>query len=164
MNHTACISLGANINPDLNLYKARDSLGRVLEILKASSIWESPDYGGPGPNFLNAALLVQTRSTSDDLKWKILRDLESRMGRVRSSDKYAPRTIDLDVMVFDGIVLDVSIWELAFLAVPCAEILPDLINHATNQSLFATAKRLSAQQEISLRFQNFSDLSNFQQK
>jgi 2-amino-4-hydroxy-6-hydroxymethyldihydropteridine diphosphokinase len=159
MNHTACISLGANIDPGLNLKKARLSLGRELKILKESSIWESPAFGGAGPNFLNAALLVQTVHGQDDLKWKILRGLESRMGRVRTEDKYAPRTIDLDVLVYDGVVIDNSLWELAFLAAPCAEILPDLINPATNLSLPETAARLRANQVISLRFHDFSDLA-----
>ncbi len=159
MKHTACLSLGANIDPDKNLYHARVELGRELEIVQASSIWESPAFGSAGPNFLNAALLVRTGFGSDDLKWKVLRNVESRMGRVRTQDKYAPRTIDLDVVVFNGIVLDVSLWELAFLAVPCAEILPDLINPRTNQSLSETAKQLSAKQEISLRFYDFPDLS-----
>ncbi|HBA92820.1 MAG TPA: hypothetical protein DCZ08_14125, partial [Anaerolineaceae bacterium] len=47
-------------------------------------------------------------------------------GRVRTADKNAPRTIDLDIIVYDEQVLDPNLWKRDFLAIPISELRPDL--------------------------------------
>lgn len=69
---------------------------------------------------------IETRLDEPSLKAQVLHPLEAALGRVRGEDKNAPRTIDLDLLVFDGQVLDEHIWDYPHLAVPTAECEPGL--------------------------------------
>jgi 2-amino-4-hydroxy-6-hydroxymethyldihydropteridine diphosphokinase len=128
--HQACLLLGSNIQPEYNLLLAIDELNKHLTIHQISQVWETAPVGSAGPNFLNAAILVRTPLEQNDLKQEILYPLEARLGRVRTADKNAPRPIDVDILLFDGIVLDQSLWHFAFRAVPVAELLPELRSEA----------------------------------
>jgi 7,8-dihydro-6-hydroxymethylpterin-pyrophosphokinase len=75
---------------------------------------------------LNAVVQIETDLTSVSLKYRVLRPLEAQFGRVRTEHKFSPRTIDIDILVFGETVLDEEIWHLPHLAVPLAELLPDL--------------------------------------
>lgn len=164
MIYSACLSLGSNINPELNLFAAWQSLKQRVEIRESSAIWKSPPYGSDGPNFLNAAVLISSEFNLEELKWVFLRSLESHLGRVRTDNKYAPRTIDLDVVIFENEVVDAAIWEQAFLAVPCAQILPEIMNPHTRQTLSQTAEILKRTQEISLFCSSFNKLDNLREE
>jgi 2-amino-4-hydroxy-6-hydroxymethyldihydropteridine diphosphokinase len=124
--HQACLLLGSNIQPEKNLASAVQLLRRKAAILRISSVWETPSVGSTGPDFLNLALLITTPlEQAGDLKKKLLRPLEARLGRVRSADKNAPRPIDIDIILFDGRLLDPNLWRYAHRAVPVVELLPD---------------------------------------
>jgi 2-amino-4-hydroxy-6-hydroxymethyldihydropteridine diphosphokinase len=107
-------------------------------------VWRSPSVGSPGPDFLNAAILVTTNFSQDRLK-DILRHLEDTLGRVRVPDKNAPRTIDIDIVVIDGEIVDPSLWNEAFRLIPLSEILPDLYHPQTGKPI-----RLVAEQYIAI--------------
>ncbi len=64
------------------------------------------------------------------------------MGRVRTADRNAPRTLDIDIILFDGVVLDDALWERSFIAIPLAELLPSLPHPATGETLADLAARL----------------------
>ncbi len=100
-------------------------LRQQLTILRASSVWESPAIGSNAPNVLNAAVLALTTLNAGDLKERLIRPLEAQLGRVRTQDKNAPRTIDIDPILFDQQLLDPNLWRYAHRAVPVAEILPE---------------------------------------
>jgi 2-amino-4-hydroxy-6-hydroxymethyldihydropteridine diphosphokinase len=123
--HQACLLLGSNILPEQNLVRGVDLLRKKVKIVQISSVWETPAVGSPGPDFLNLALLITTTLAADEFKEKVLRPLETQLGRRRSVDKNAPRTIDVDIILFDGQLLDPNLWRYAHRAVPVAEILPD---------------------------------------
>jgi 2-amino-4-hydroxy-6-hydroxymethyldihydropteridine diphosphokinase len=142
--HKVFVLLGSNINPEENLPAAVARLKEVSEVEKVSSIWETEPVGGPGPNFLNMAAWLTTRMDAETFKWQILRVIESKMGRERTEDKNAPRTIDLDVIVYDQQVIDPRLWELAFQAVPLAELYPTLIEPKSGRSLREIARELQA--------------------
>jgi 2-amino-4-hydroxy-6-hydroxymethyldihydropteridine diphosphokinase len=122
--HKVVIGIGSNINPKENLLRAVESLSKLTEILVLSKVYRTQPIGGAGPNFLNAAALVTTKLSMTELKVDVLRQIESKLGRVRSSDPNSPRTIDLDILIFDGIVIDQNIWHIAHLCVPTSELLP----------------------------------------
>lgn len=140
--HRACLLLGSNIQPERNLPLAVELLRGRVEILQTSSVWESRAVGSRGPNFLNAALLCFTRLEASALKWLVLRPLEAQLGRVRNADKNAPRPIDIDVVTLDERVLELSLWQYSFRAVPVAELLPDLLSEA-GQPLHQVAANLA---------------------
>lgn len=142
--HQVCLLLGSNIQPERNLPLAIDQLQNHLTILLISGVWETPPVGSAGPNFLNAALMAQTPLEQNTLKLQILTPLEAKMGRVRSADKNAPRPIDLDIILFDGRLLDPTLWHFAHRAVPVAEIQPDIRSEAGETLKEAAAKFVSA--------------------
>jgi 2-amino-4-hydroxy-6-hydroxymethyldihydropteridine diphosphokinase len=148
--HQACLLLGSNIQPEHNLPLAIDQLQNHLTILRISSVWETSPVGSISPNFLNTALLVQTPVDQNTLKLQILNPMEAEMGRVRSADKNAPRTIDLDIVLFDGLILDPTLWHFAHRAVPVAEIQPDIRSEA-GETLKAAAAKFISEGSIRLR-------------
>jgi 2-amino-4-hydroxy-6-hydroxymethyldihydropteridine diphosphokinase len=113
--------------------------------------WESPAVGSRGPNFLNTAATIRTQLPPELLKSLVLRRIERELGRVRTANKNAPRTIDLDILVYEERVLDPKVWTEAFVAVPLAELLPDLQHPLTGESLVQVATRLAALTPLKLR-------------
>lgn len=140
--HLLCLGLGSNIQPKIYLPSAIRLLCNSVQLIAVSNAWESPSDGSEGPNFLNAALLARTKKLPEELKSQVLRPVEEKLGRVRTADKNAPRTIDLDILVYDKDVLDEMLWERPYLAVPVAELLPDLFNPVTGEFLADAAARL----------------------
>lgn len=136
------ILLGSNIQPAKNLKKALDFLGEHTRIKSCSSVWRTEAVGSDGPNFLNMAVEIETDLGADEIKNQLIKDIETRLGRVRTADKYAPRTIDLDIVLVNDQVLDSDLWHKAFVALPVSEIRPDLMNPYNGSSLVKTAHEL----------------------
>jgi 2-amino-4-hydroxy-6-hydroxymethyldihydropteridine diphosphokinase len=128
--HQACLLLGSNIEPEQNLRIAVGLLQERLPILRSSSVWQSASADCCYPDYLNLAMLVTTSLDAEQLKTQVLRPLEAQMGRVRTEDKNASRTIDFDIIIFDGEILDPSLWQHVHLAKPVSEILPGLRSEA----------------------------------
>jgi len=147
--------LGSNIQPELHLLQAIKRLQQRCRVQKISNVWETPAVGSDGPNFLNAAVLLETNLSPQALKNLVLRPMEAELGRVRQADKNAPRTIDLDVVVWGKHTWDGDIWQYAHAAAPVAELVPHLRNHPFQERLAQVAKKLQNQAQIHLR----SDIS-----
>lgn len=87
------------------------------------------------PEFLNGVSALQTKLAPRALKFDCLRTIEASLGRMRTADKFAARTIDLDIAVYgdvtvretDLIVPDPEIYERPFLAWPLYELAPALV-------------------------------------
>lgn len=141
-SHLAYLSLGSNIEPESHLVRAVERLRVFGTIEKISSVWESKSVGAEGPNYLNACLLLVTQLAQSQLKKNALLPIETSLGRKRSADKFAPRTIDIDIVVFDDTSADRKYWEQAFVVVPLAEIYPDYPNPITREEIIKTAMRL----------------------
>ncbi len=136
------LSLGSNIEPERNLHKALDLLREHGDILKVSNAWESEAVGSDGPNFLNACVLFLMPLSQEELKEKIVHPIESKLRRKRTADKYAPRTIDIDIVIFDNQLVNDKFWKQAFVVLPLAEIYPEYRNPLTQESVTETATRL----------------------
>jgi 2-amino-4-hydroxy-6-hydroxymethyldihydropteridine diphosphokinase len=136
------LNLGSNIQPELNLPKAIGLLHEYGKILRVSSAWESKSVGSAGPNYLNACVLFVTLHLQVELKEQVIRPIEAKLGRKRSEDKYAPRTIDIDIVLFNEIPDNDKFWRFAFVIVPLAEIYPEYQNPMTQESIVETATRL----------------------
>ena len=143
--HQAYLSLGSNIQPERNLARAIELLQVQGEVEKISSAWESESVGAEGPNYLNACVLLVTPLGPLPLKEQVLLPIEAELGRQRTADKFAPRTIDIDVVLFDGTSRDEKYWGQAFVVVPLAEILPEYQNPITRERIIKTATRLRQQ-------------------
>ena len=143
--HHAYLSLGSNIEPENCLPKAIQLLGEYGQVQEISSVWESRAVGSDGPNFLNACVLFLTALGAYDLKERAIRGIEARLGRVRYADENAPRTIDIDIVLFDDIPLNVEYWDYAFVAAPLAELIPEFIHPVRKEKLSRVAEQLKAE-------------------
>lgn len=142
VNH-AGILLGSNIEPEKNLVLALKLLERDLHIKRLSSAWETVSVGFEGPNYLNATVLVETPLEAQALSEVVLRPLEDRLGRRRLQNRFAPRTIDLDIVTWNQATLDEEIWEYAHAAIPTAQVQPDLRLPYGGETLAEIAGRLA---------------------
>ena len=136
--------LGSNIEPEDNIMRALDLLARRVEITGRSRIWETRAVGSSGPNFLNVAVRALTTLSAPELKQDIITPIEKQLKRVRTQDKYAPRTIDIDIILFDGQVSDSDLWKKAFIAIPVSELLPDLVHPTQKTTLSFIAEKLKS--------------------
>jgi 2-amino-4-hydroxy-6-hydroxymethyldihydropteridine diphosphokinase len=131
------IALGSNLgNRAQNLALACEALARnEIEITAASSVYETEPWG-PKPQgpYLNQVIRGTTKLAPKALLARLL-DIERTLGRERDGvERYGPRTIDLDILLFGDEKLaepDLQIphprmMERAFVLVPLAEIAPDL--------------------------------------
>ena len=150
-SHQAYLSLGSNIEPEANLVKAIELLSNHGQIEKLSHAWESESVGAEGPNYLNACLLLVTQLSQTELKEQALLPIETSLGRKRSENRFAPRTMDIDIVVFDGESCEDKYWEQAFVVIPLAEIHPHFQNPVQRESVIKTATRLRQQLWIEAR-------------
>lgn len=144
-SHFAYLNLGSNIQPETNLVRAVELLREYGRVLKVSSAWESRSVGAEGPNYLNACVLFQTAFRQVELKEKVIRPIEAQLGRQRSENKFAPRTIDIDIVLFDDQPYNDKFWRYAFVIVPLAEIYPAYQNPLLRENIVQTATRLRSQ-------------------
>ncbi len=133
MSVRAVVGLGANLGE--RLVALRTAAARVAElgaVLARSRVYETDPVGGPEqPNYFNAALALETALSPEDLMRGLLA-IESSMGRVRA-ERNGPRTIDLDVLWIDGVVLASEsltvphprLVERAFALGPLLDVAPD---------------------------------------
>jgi 2-amino-4-hydroxy-6-hydroxymethyldihydropteridine diphosphokinase len=149
-SHVACVLLGSNIRPEANLPLAARQLRNLVEVMRYSSVWESSAVGSQQANFLNAAVVIRTPLEPTSLKKHLLLPLEARLGRVRSTDKNAARTIDLDLITYDDLILDPSLCQYAYRAVPVSEVLPGYRSE-NGEALKDVAHRLLCRTPLRLR-------------
>jgi 2-amino-4-hydroxy-6-hydroxymethyldihydropteridine diphosphokinase len=142
LDNLVLIGLGSNIDPEKNLISALESLANKTCLADQANIWQTPAYGSDGPDYLNTAALVYTNLTLENFKITILSEIENELGRIRSTDKFSNRTIDLDILVFENQIVDDDLWLQPHITIPAAEILPDLLNPDSGESLAQAANRL----------------------
>jgi 2-amino-4-hydroxy-6-hydroxymethyldihydropteridine diphosphokinase len=149
MLNRAYLSLGSNVEPEFNLVEAARMLAAKTKLVVASSVWETTPLGSTRqPNYLNAAAIVDTELTVVQLKHDLIAEIERGLGRVRQLDKFAPRPIDIDIMLFNRQLFtldkrqipDPEVLERSFVAIPLAEIAPDYIHPETGQTLQQIAR------------------------
>ena len=143
--HVAYLSLGSNIEPEINLLKAIQLLQQHGRVKKTSNAWESKAVGAEGPNYLNACVLFSTHLKQAELKQQILLPIEVQLGRIRTEDRFAPRPMDIDIVLFDDTPYDNRYWEQAFVVIPLAEIYPHFRNPVHNETISETAARLRSE-------------------
>ena len=138
------IALGSNIEPEANLHRAVQLLAARVRLIAVSPVYETRPVGKTDqPDFLNAVALIETEREATVLKREVLQEIEQELGRLRTSDRNAPRTIDLDITVYGERVLelgsrhipDPDLLEHPHVAVPAADVAPTYRHPETGQTL-----------------------------
>jgi 2-amino-4-hydroxy-6-hydroxymethyldihydropteridine diphosphokinase len=134
--NTAYVALGANLgNPRATVLAAFAALANLPEsrVARCSSLYRTAPVGILSqPDFVNAVALLETTLAPETLLDALL-DIEARFGRIRR-ERNGPRTLDLDLLLYDDIELDLPRLTLphprlhlrAFVLLPLAEVAPDL--------------------------------------
>ncbi|MEZ5651794.1 MAG: 2-amino-4-hydroxy-6-hydroxymethyldihydropteridine diphosphokinase [Burkholderiaceae bacterium] len=132
----AFIGMGANLGlPEKALRDALDSLHALpgTRVRAASRWYRSTPVDAPGPDYLNAVAMVETTLGPHALLAR-LQAIEAAAGRERG-ERHAPRTLDLDLLVYDARVIDDAglqvphprLTERAFVLRPLFELAPSLV-------------------------------------
>ena len=155
MNNVYLI-LGSNIEKERNLPTAVALLRDMAKVVAVSTVYESVPVGlKEQPDFWNMAVHLQTALSASQLKTQVLAAIEQSLKRVRLADKNAPRTIDLDIVLFNDEVFDYDggdgrlrhvpdpdLLKFAHVAVPIAELAPKMLHPETAEPLQSIAQRL----------------------
>lgn len=129
----AYLSLGSNLEPERHLRAALDALRARFGAVVVSRAYRTPAVGFEGPDFINAAAIVDSDLEPESLnEW--LHALEAAHGRDRGAPRFSSRTLDIDIVLFDDRVLEgtgnlrIPRPELqhAFVLRPLAEIAPEV--------------------------------------
>lgn len=121
--HECLISLGSNIDPEHYFAQALAILSHECQLLaRSAAIRTTPVGYQQQPDFLNAALLVSTSLEREAFR-AYLKEVEDRLGRVRGAIKSGPRTMDLDMVAWNGVVIDEGYYQYDYVKVPVDEVL-----------------------------------------
>lgn len=144
MSHKAYLLTGGNLGDRVsNLSRARELIGLHAGRVEAvSSLYETAAWGKEDqPPFLNQALVIDTELSPRRLLRRLLK-LEKQMGRIRE-EKYGPRLIDIDILLYDQEVHQYPLLTLPhpalpqrrFALMPLAEIVPGLMHPVLKLSI-----------------------------
>ncbi len=124
--NTVIVGIGSNINAERNVSAAKRMLGEKLNVLRESEFVRTRPIGPrQQQDFLNGSLLVKTRLGRKQLK-TLLKGVEIALGRDAGEDPYGPRKMDLDILVWNGEVVDSDVYEREFLRRSVIELCPEL--------------------------------------
>lgn len=124
MANKGIIGIGSNIEPEANVKKALKEINQVFLLTKKSKfIYTEPLLFLEQAYFLNGAVLIETELKSSEIISE-LKLIEKKLGRIRTENKNSPRTIDLDLIIFNNTILDDDVYERDFLKASIKELMP----------------------------------------
>ena len=153
------LGIGTNLGDrEHNLEVAIEKIGEHIgNILQTSSVYETPPWGLEAENdFLNMVVSVETSHSPVEIIKKIA-VIESSMGRERSQDRYSSRIIDIDILLYDDLVITEKglkiphrlMHERKFVLVPLCELAPDLIHPILKKSMSVLLEKCRDRSKIS---------------
>ena len=137
MRLMAYIGIGSNLaNPVAQVQEAIEELGAIPDsiLIARSSLYSSKPMGAAGqPDYVNAVVAIDTVLSAQALM-QALQNIERRQGRERTGEKWGPRILDLDLLLYGGRVIDTAdltvphpgLHERDFVLVPLEEIAGDI--------------------------------------
>ncbi len=131
------LSLGSNVEPQHNMNQAIELLTERFGSLRQSTVYQNKAVGFEGEDFLNMVVGFSTRANLDEIK-SICTEIEDDCGRERGTKKFAPRSLDIDLLMFGDTVLTKGdtllprpeILKFPFMLRPLAELAGD-VRHPT---------------------------------
>ena len=136
------VAAGSNVEPIANLRRALDALAAHYPGLRASRAWRNRAVGFDGDDFVNLAVGFET---GEDVRAVLgrLHEAEAACGRARNAPKWAPRSMDLDILLYGDLVCDApglvlprpDLLRRAYMLGPMAELAPDLVHPVEQKSM-----------------------------
>jgi len=101
------LSLGSNLDqPEVQLAQAVERLADIFSDIQTSVFYQTEPVGGPAqPDYINAAVIGETDQSPQDFI-QSLQKIEETFGRKRNGDRNQPRTLDIDLIFYDDLILD----------------------------------------------------------
>ena len=138
------VAAGSNVDPIAHLRQALDELAKIYPSLEISPAYRNKAVGFEGEDFINLVV----RFTAEDSIHQVRRNLqevEKRCGRPADSPKWAPRTIDLDILLYDQLISDEpglilprpDLIRRAYMLKPMVDIAPEVMHPTLHKSMRA---------------------------
>ena len=139
---TAWLGLGSNVNAEAHIRAGIRELTEKFDNIALSPAYASTAVGFEGDDFINLVARVETDLHPMELR-RFLRDLEDRYGRKRNVPKFSDRSLDVDVLIYDDLVVfsplleipRAEIMKFAHVLKPLAELDPDLVHPIEHRSM-----------------------------
>ncbi|MEL4898401.1 2-amino-4-hydroxy-6-hydroxymethyldihydropteridine diphosphokinase [Crocosphaera sp. Alani8] len=148
------IALGSNLGDSLNILETTITLlsqHPSIELISHSSCYQTTPIGPPQPDYLNSCATLKTSLTPENLLQTLLA-IEQKFGRVRR-EKWGPRTLDLDLLLYDDLVLNTPSLEIphprmlerAFVLFPLNEIATGWVHPVSKKTIQEHRNRLNCE-------------------
>ena len=143
---TIYISLGSNVEREYHVQQGLNALAIAFNLpfeeLQLSSLFESEAVGFSGSAFFNMVIGIKTSQSVEQVAVK-LRDIEFSYGRTADAKKFSPRTLDLDLLLYDDLIIDSpaqlprhEIDKNAFVLWPLSEVAPRVVHPIIKQNYY----------------------------
>ncbi len=151
MSVTVYVGIGSNQDRDARLRAAIAALREAFGELELSPVYNSAAVGFDGSDFLNLVAAFQTELGAQAVV-DVFHRIEDELGRDRSLPKFASRPIDLDILLYDGLIMNLpgiripreEILEQAFVLKPLQDIAPDRLHPETGDTFAALWQQMAA--------------------
>lgn len=138
----AWLGLGSNLFAEAHIRAGIGELERDFDNVRLSPVYASTAVGFDGADFINLVARVETEMHPLQLR-QYLRDLEDRFGRKRDVAKFSDRSLDIDILLYDNLVLLSPVLEIpraeilkfSHVLKPLADLEPDLIHPTELRSM-----------------------------
>ena len=136
------VSVGSNVEPEKHVRFAVGALQQRFGELRVSTVYRTAAVGFDGDDFLNFVVAFETDEPVEDVD-RALDAIEREGGRDQGLPKFSPRTLDLDLLLYDDMVLDTEglqlprreILKYAFVLAPLVELAPQRLHPETGRPL-----------------------------
>jgi 2-amino-4-hydroxy-6-hydroxymethyldihydropteridine diphosphokinase len=136
------VAVGSNVEPERNLAKAAGELAREFPAIEFSPWYRNKAVGFEGDDFINFVVAFETDLPVHDVVTK-LRAIEALCGRPPGAPKYAPRAMDLDILLYGDLIHDEpglklprpDLLKRPFMLGPAADLAPNLKHPTENATL-----------------------------
>lgn len=134
------VGIGSNIDREFNIRGGLTRIQSLYSNVVVSKVYECAAYGFEGDDFFNLVAGFNTTQSLSKIS-EMLRQIEFEFGRRRTETKYASRSLDIDILMYDDVISSnyklprKDILEYAFVLKPLAEIAPDLLHPVENKTM-----------------------------